>query len=165
MSIRATLLAVTGSVAIAMAVGGCSVESAPAAAGPRPTADHRVSASQTATAPARSTPLAAPRVARQFRHPLPGMPPVERSDVYAAAAPTGLRKSVARAPSYLYVPNSFGAPTTTVISQRTHKIVRVLHTGELSQHVTPSWNLHSLYVEASAANQLVQINPRTARIE
>lgn len=165
MSIRATLLAVTGSVAIAMAVGGCSVESAPAATGPRPTANHRLSASHIATAPARSTPLAAPRVARQFRDPLPGMPPVQRSDVYAAAAPTGLRQSVARAPSYLYVPDSFGAPTTTVISQRTHKIVRVLHTGELSQHVTPSWDLRSLYVEASAANQLVEINPRTARIE
>jgi DNA-binding beta-propeller fold protein YncE len=40
----------------------------------------------------------------------------------------------------------------------------VLRTGELSQHVTPSWDLRSLYVEASAANQLVQIDPHTGRI-
>ena len=103
-------------------------------------------------------------VAPQFRRPLPGMPPVIGDNVYAAAKPGGMRPSVAADRPLLYVPSSFGPPTTTVIDQRTHKIVRVLRTGELSQHVTPSWDLRWLYVEASASNQLVQIDPRTGRI-
>jgi DNA-binding beta-propeller fold protein YncE len=101
----------------------------------------------------------------RFRHLLPGMPPVVGGNVYAAAGAGDVTTKVAADPPYLYVPNSYGEPTTTVIDQRTHKIVRVLHTGSLSQHVTPSWDLSTLYVEASAANQLVAINPRTGRIE
>ena len=93
------------------------------------------------------------------------MPRSRGNDVYAATRPGDVLPRVARDPAYLYVPNSYGSPTTTVIDQRTHKIVRVLHTGELSQHVTPSWDLRTLYVEASAANQLVALDPRTGRIE
>src|SRR4029078_11922685 len=62
------------------------------------------------------------------------------------------------------VPNALGDPVTTVIDQRSHKIVRVLHTGSLSQHVTPSYDLARLYVEASSSNQIVQLDPRTARV-
>jgi DNA-binding beta-propeller fold protein YncE len=93
------------------------------------------------------------------------MPPILRGDVYAAASTGSIAPKAASDPAYLYVPNSYGAPTTTVIDQHTHKIVRVLHTGLLSQHVTPSWDLRTLYVEASAKNQLVAIDPRTGRIE
>ncbi len=93
------------------------------------------------------------------------MPAARVGNVYAAAAAGRLSRRVRKDPAYLYVPNSLGAPTTTVISQRTHKIVRVLRTGFLSQHVTPSWDLRTLYVEASAANRLVALNPRTGRIE
>ncbi len=92
------------------------------------------------------------------------MPPVVGNDVYAAADSSGVAAKIAHEPAYLYVPNSFGAPLTTVIDQRTHRIVRRLHTGELSQHVTPAWDLSTLYVEASAANELVAINPRSGRI-
>jgi DNA-binding beta-propeller fold protein YncE len=92
------------------------------------------------------------------------MPRTLHSDVYAATTPRPLRRAVARDPAYLYVPNSIGAPITTVISQRTHRVVKVLRTGELSQHVTPSYDLRRLYVEASASNQIDVIDPRTARI-
>jgi DNA-binding beta-propeller fold protein YncE len=123
--------------------------------------------------PARSSPPTAssppsgperPRLAPPFRHPLPGMPPVIGNDVYGAAGSGMLSPKVADDPAYLYVPNSFGAPHTTVIDQRTHKIVRVLHTGTLSQHVTPSWDLKTLYVEASGSNELVSVDPDTGRI-
>lgn len=93
------------------------------------------------------------------------MPPVIDDDVYAADGPSDVSAKIADEPAYLYVPNSYGAPYTTVIDQRTHKIVRVLHTGLLNQHVTPSWDLKTLYVEASASNELVALNPHTARIE
>ncbi len=100
-----------------------------------------------------------------FADPLPGMPAVIGGDVYAADRAGEVQPRIAHDPAYLYVPNSYGAPTTTVIDQRTHRIVRVLNTGTLSQHVTPSYDLKTLYVEASVANQIVAINPRTGRIE
>ena len=55
--------------------------------------------------------------------------------------------------------------TTTVIDQRTHKVVRTISSGYLSQHVNPSYDLKTLYVDASAADRLVAINPQTARIK
>ncbi len=106
-----------------------------------------------------------PPVSRPFRHPLPGMPAVQDGDVYASIrSPADERSRVRDDPAYLYVPNSFGAPITTVIDQRTHKVVRVLHTGSLSQHVTPSYDLRTLYVEASASNRIDALDPRTGRI-
>jgi DNA-binding beta-propeller fold protein YncE len=101
----------------------------------------------------------------QFRNPLPGMPPVLHNDVYAADGPSMVSPKIAGEPAYLYVPNSYGAPHTTVIDERTHKIVRILPTGLLNQHVTPSWNLKTLYVEASESNRLVALNPHTGRIK
>jgi DNA-binding beta-propeller fold protein YncE len=118
----------------------------------------------TASPPASKEHVSPRHVAVRFRNPLPGMPPVLHGDVYAAARAGEIAPKAAHDPAYLYVPNSYGSPTTTVIDQRTHKIVRVLHTGTLSQHVTPSFDLRTLYVEASASNQLVAINPRTGRI-
>lgn len=93
------------------------------------------------------------------------MPPVTAGDVYAADAPGRVQPRVAHDPRYLYVPNAYGAPITTVIDQRTRKIVRVLRTGGISQHVTPSYDLSTLYVEASAANQIVALDPSTGKIE
>lgn len=99
-----------------------------------------------------------------FRNPLPGMPPVIDNNVYAATGPNMIDRRLAHDPAYLYVPDSQGT-TTTVIDQRTQKVVRVISSGELSQHVTPSYDLRTLYVDASAADQLVAINPRTARVQ
>lgn len=160
------LLACVAIALVAVGAGGCS-GNAPASTPPShpPTspagADSRPSTPTTSpTTPTTTRPLAP-----QFAHPLPGMPPVIDGDVYAADAPTMVSPAIAHDPAYLYVPNSYGSPTTTVIDQRTHKIVRILPTGLLSQHVTPSWDLRTLYVEASESNQLTALNPRTGRIE
>src|SRR6478735_9788819 len=67
-----------------------------------------------------------PDLTPPFRDPLPGMPPAVANNVYGAAGPGMLSRKVADEPAYLYVPNSYGAPYTTVIDKRTHKIVRVL---------------------------------------
>jgi DNA-binding beta-propeller fold protein YncE len=69
---------------------------------------------------------------------------------------------VAHDPALLYVPDS-GGRSVTVIAQRTHRVVRVLRAGQLSQHVTPSYDLRRLYTESSAANRLVGINPKTGK--
>ena len=138
-------------------LGGCSVHrAAPASPAASP--------SVTKPTPTRAS-SAPPVVPAPFRDPLPGMPAAVPGQVYARAGAGQLAPRAAGDPAYLYVPNAYGAPITTVIDQRTRKIVRVLHTGDLSQHVTPSWDLRTLYVEASASNQLVALDPATGRIE
>jgi YVTN family beta-propeller protein len=101
-----------------------------------------------------------PYVAPPFRHPLPGMPPVVGNDVYSQTRAGMLAPQVRHDPHYLYVPDSQGS-TVTVISQRSHKIVRVIPTGYLSQHVVPSYDLKTLITNSSYANELVEIDPGT----
>ena len=144
---------------------GCS-GSQPARDRPATPASTTAAASESSAAASRS-PRAQPAsrpVAPQLAHPLPGMPRVLDGDVYSGAVAGAMRNDVGSDPAYLYVPNSYGVGITTVIDQRTRKIVRVLRTGELSQHVTPSWDMRHLYVEASVANRLVEIDPKTGKI-
>ncbi len=125
-------------------------------------------ASGTASGGSSSGPSAAggsattPPVAAPFRHPLPGMPPVVGNDVYSQTRAGMLAPAVRHDPALLYVPDSAGS-RVTVISQRTRKIVRVIPTGYLSQHVVPSYDLKTLYTNSSVANELVAIDPRTGR--
>jgi DNA-binding beta-propeller fold protein YncE len=141
----------------AACTGGGPAATDPATPAPVPTR----SPAPRSTAP---TPAVA-RVPAPFLAPLQGMPASVPGQVYAHAAVGQLRQDVATDPAYLYVPNAYGAPITTVIDQRTRKVVRVLRTGRLSQHVTPSWDLRTLYVEASEANALVAIDPATGQVE
>jgi DNA-binding beta-propeller fold protein YncE len=50
-----------------------------------------------------------------------------------------------------------------VISQRTGRIVERFATGALPQHVTPSWDLRTLWVTNDQGNSLTPIDPRTGR--
>jgi DNA-binding beta-propeller fold protein YncE len=120
-----------------------------------PSGGHKLS-----TTPDTSSPLKRPYVAPQFRHRIPGMPPVIDNDVYSQTRAGMLAPQVRRDPQLLYVPDSQGS-TVTVISQRTHRIVRVIPTGYLSQHVVPSYDLRTLITNSSYADELVEINPRT----
>lgn len=143
-------------------LAGCSTAAAPPSPGDLAPLAKTESPS---SVPSSTATRAAAPVGAPFRNSLPGMPPVENGKVYAEAVANRVEARIAHDPQYLYVPNSYGAPKTTVIDQRTHKVVRVLHTGTLSQHVTPSYDLRTLYVEASAADRLVAIDPKTGRIE
>ena len=60
----------------------------------------------------------------------------------------------------VYVPNSM-SDSVTVISQQTLKVVAQFPTGGLPQHVTPAYNLKTLYVDNDLGNSLTPINPRT----
>jgi DNA-binding beta-propeller fold protein YncE len=84
------------------------------------------------------------------------------TDVYAADRPGNLAPAARRARAYVYVPNSRSA-TVDVISQRTGRIVRQFATGLLPQHVTPSWDLKTLYVTNDVGNSLTPIDPRTGK--
>ena len=99
-----------------------------------------------------------------FRHRIPGMPPPLPGGVYAADGPGMVRPLLRDQPQLLYVPDSEIDGHTTVLSQRTHRVVRVLRTGALDQHVTPSWDLKTLFVEASASDHLAKVDPATGRM-
>jgi DNA-binding beta-propeller fold protein YncE len=65
-------------------------------------------------------------------------------------------------PALVYVPNS-GSNTVDEISQRTFTVIRRFSVGALPQHVTPSWDLRTLYVTNDEGNSLTPIDPRSGR--
>jgi YVTN family beta-propeller protein len=65
-------------------------------------------------------------------------------------------------PSRVYVPNS-GSNTVTVIDPKTYKILKTVPVGKQPQHVVPSWDLKTLWVNNDLGNSLTPINPRTGR--
>jgi YVTN family beta-propeller protein len=83
-------------------------------------------------------------------------------DVYAAGRPGKLNAVTRQARALVYVPNS-RSNTVDVISQATGRIVRHFAVGKLPQHVTPSWDLRTLYVTNDLGNTLTTIDPRTGR--
>ena len=83
-------------------------------------------------------------------------------NVYAADGAGMLSPTVRRDPARIYVPNS-ESNTVDVISQRTGKIIRHFSVGALPQHVTPSWDLKTLWVTNDKGNSLTPIDPRTSR--
>jgi DNA-binding beta-propeller fold protein YncE len=83
-------------------------------------------------------------------------------NIYAADTPGDLSPVVKGDPALVYVPNSM-SNTVDVISQRTFKVVKEFATGGLPQHVTPAWNLKTLYVDNDDGNSLTPINPRTGQ--
>jgi DNA-binding beta-propeller fold protein YncE len=60
------------------------------------------------------------------------------------------------------VPNSL-SNTVDVIDPRTFRIVDHFRTGAMPQHVTPSYDLKTLWVDNDLGNSLTPIDPRTGR--
>jgi DNA-binding beta-propeller fold protein YncE len=87
-------------------------------------------------------------------------PLLSRRDVYAADARGRLSAVVRRFPARVYVPNS-RSNTVDEIDQRSFRIVRHFSTGALPQHVTPSYDLKTLWVDNDVGNSLTPIDPRT----
>jgi YVTN family beta-propeller protein len=91
--------------------------------------------------------------------PLPGMPPVfDPHDVYAAARPGEMSPVVRGVVSRVYVPNSRNA-SVDVIDPATYKIVNHFSVGREPQHVTPSYDLKTLWVLADRGDALTRIDP------
>jgi DNA-binding beta-propeller fold protein YncE len=83
-------------------------------------------------------------------------------NVYAADGAGMLSRGVRGDPALVYVPNSV-SDTVDVISQRTFKILASYPVGALPQHVTPSYDLRTLYVDNDESNSLTPIDPGTGR--
>jgi YVTN family beta-propeller protein len=92
-----------------------------------------------------------------------GIPPLlDARNVYAADRPGLLTPEARRARALVYVPDSEDG-TVTVIDQRTRQVVQMVHTGRLPQHVTPSYDMKTLYVDNDMGDSLTTIDPKTGK--
>ncbi len=91
-----------------------------------------------------------------------GAAPTAVRNVYAADFRGGLSPVVARDPARVYVPNSL-SNSVDVVSQRTGRVIAQFAVGAQPQHVTPSWDLKTLWVTNDLGNSLTPIDPRTGR--
>jgi YVTN family beta-propeller protein len=82
--------------------------------------------------------------------------------VYAADRPGMVARVARRFPARVYVPNSL-SNTVSVINPRTYRVIDQFPVGELPQHVTPSYDLKTLWVNDNAGNSLTPIDPRTGK--
>jgi len=83
-------------------------------------------------------------------------------NVYAGAAAGKLSATAKGAKSLVYVPNS-RANTVQVIDPSTFRVIATYPTGREPQHVVPSWDMKTLWVNDDLGNDLVPINPQTGR--
>jgi YVTN family beta-propeller protein len=89
-------------------------------------------------------------------------PLLDPSNVYAADRAGMLAPAVRGVPSRVYVPNS-KSNTVSVIDPSTFKVTETFHVGALPQHVTPSYDLKTLWVANDEGNSLTPIDPVTGR--
>ncbi|WP_406013188.1 beta-propeller fold lactonase family protein [Streptomyces sp. NBC_00984] len=93
---------------------------------------------------------------------LPGMPPVlDTKDVYAADRGK-LSPVVKDFPSRVYVPNT-NSDTVSVIDPATYKVIKTIKVGRQPQHVVPSWDLKTLWVNNDIGDSLTAIDPATGK--
>ena len=152
--------AVAVALALVLAVAGCM--SGPSNGPSRPSTGPGMSTPATSVA-ALQAPAPAPVRSGAPAEPLPGMPPVQDpTDVYAADRPGRLSPAVRRFPARVYVPNS-ESNTVDVIDPRTFRRVGRFPTGRQPQHVTPSWDLRTLYVGNNQGNSLTVVDPASGR--
>ncbi len=96
------------------------------------------------------------------RKPLPGMPPnTDPKNIYANAT-SGLSDAVKNAKNLIYVPHNDSADVW-VIDPATYKVIDKYPTGEIAQHVVPSYDLKTLWVNNNAGNSLTPIDPTTGK--
>ncbi len=91
-----------------------------------------------------------------------GLPAAPSPNVYAAAGADAL-SSIARASRpMVYVPNTL-SNTVQLVDPRTYRVVGRFHTPREPQHVVPSWDLKTLWVNADRGNSLIPIDPVTGK--
>lgn len=127
----------------------CSADVAPAAA-PALTVPAQVSPSPPTTP---TTPSASGRTA-----PV-GNPP---EAVYQHVGAQDLSAEARRAKRLVYVPSQL-AGTTQVIDPTTYRVVATYPVGRSPEHVVPSHDLRTLWVNSDAGNSMTPIDPRTGK--
>ena len=88
------------------------------------------------------------------------------TNVYAHAGAGDLDPALATVPSRVYVPNNL-SDTVSVIDPATFTVIDTFRTGESPQHVVPSWDRKTLWVnnngERTGAGSLTPIDPVTGK--
>ena len=84
------------------------------------------------------------------------------TDVYAYTRAGMLAPSVQNIPTRVYVPNGQSA-TVSVIDPATYQVIDTFPVGRLPQHVVPSYDMQTLYVNNNQGNSLTPIDPRTGK--
>src|SRR5215472_8361460 len=108
-------------------------------------------------------PVATGAASRANMSALPGMPPIlDAKDIYAADRPGNLSAAVRDFPPRVYVPNS-KSNSVTVIDPATLKVIDRYPVGRLPQHITPSYDLKTLWVLNDKGNSLTRIDPATGK--
>jgi DNA-binding beta-propeller fold protein YncE len=114
-------------------------------------------------APATDPPRSGDAMIRRHMRALVGMPALLRStDVYAADGPGRLSPKVRGFRDLIYVPNS-QSNTVDEIDPHTYRIVRHFAVGATPQHVVPSYDLRTLWVNDNSGNSLTPIDPRDGK--
>ena len=91
--------------------------------------------------------------------PLAGMPPVlDQNDIYAADRPNQLSDVVKNMPERVYVPNH-SSNTISIIDPKTFKVIETVKVARGPQHVVPSWDLKTLWINNNEGNVLTPIDP------
>ncbi|MFJ4874483.1 PQQ-binding-like beta-propeller repeat protein [Streptomyces sp. NPDC088745] len=94
---------------------------------------------------------------------LPGMPPVQNpKDIYAANRPGNIAPVARNFPSRVYVPNT-NSNTVSVIDPKTYKVIETIPVGIQPQHVVPSWDMKTLWVNNNRGHTLTPINPANGK--
>jgi YVTN family beta-propeller protein len=96
--------------------------------------------------------------------PLPGMPPVlDPNDLYAADRPGNLSNVVRSHLPRVYVPNN-ASGTVSIIDPATYKVIETVTVARSPEHVVPSWDLRTLWVNSDLGNAITPIDPATAKV-
>jgi YVTN family beta-propeller protein len=116
----------------------------------------REDAARTSSAPRAPAPATTTVVRRRLAHV------ARRLDLYRYDH-RGMLSAVVRGDApRVYVPNS-ASDSVDVIDPRTYRVIDHFSVGTSPQHVTPSHDLKTLYVNDDAGNTLTPIDPRTGR--
>jgi YVTN family beta-propeller protein len=95
--------------------------------------------------------------------PLPGMPAViDPHNIYSETAADKFSPIAEHYPALIYVPNT-KSNTVDVIDPKTYKIVNHFSVGREPQHVTPSWDLKTLWVLSDHGDSIRRIDPATGK--
>ena len=96
--------------------------------------------------------------------PLAGMPAVtDPKDIYAADRANNLSDVVKDMPERVYVPNHT-SNTISIIDPKTFKVIKTVKVAAGPQHVVPSWDLKTLWINNNAGNVLTPIDPMTGAV-
>ena len=82
--------------------------------------------------------------------------------IYAGTVGPGLSPAVRGVPLRVYVPNSLN-DSVDVIDTAAYRVIDHFAVGRGPQHVTPSWDLRTLYVDNTEGDSLTPVDPKTGK--